>query len=75
MWPLFVCETQCLVASGTVDLLGLEVPAEKTECLLTEQNAAAQTECMFTCGRQNHNINIASKSSDNVSKFKHLQKH
>lgn len=69
-----MCETRCLVVSGIVDLLGLEVPAEKTECLLTEQNAA-QTECMFVCGRQNHNINIASKSSDNMSKFKHLEKH
>jgi len=69
-----MCETRCLVAIGIVDLLGLEVPAGKTECLLTEQNAA-QTESMFICGRQNHNINIASKSSDNMSKFKHLEKH
>jgi len=46
-----------------VDLLGLEVHAEKTECLLTEENAE-QTECIFICGRQNHNINIASKSSE-----------
>ena len=70
-----MCETRCLVASGIVDLLCLEVPAEKNVCMLTEQNAAAQTECTFTCGRQNHNINIASKSSDNMSKFKHLEKH
>ena len=33
--PLFVCETRCLGASGMVDLLGLEVHAERTECLLT----------------------------------------
>ena len=69
-----MCETGCLVASGMVGLLGLEDNAEKTECLLTEQNAE-QTECMFICGRENQNINIASKSSDNVSKFKHLEEH
>ena len=69
-----MCETGCLVASGMVDLMGLEVHGEKTECLLTQQNAE-QTECMFICGRQNHNINTASKSSENVSKFKHLEKH
>jgi hypothetical protein len=69
-----MCETQCLVASGMVDLIGLEENAEKTECLLTEQNAE-QTECMFICSRQNYNINIASKSSENVSNFKHLEKH
>jgi hypothetical protein len=57
-----------------VDLFGLEGHAEKTECLLTEQNAE-QTECMFICGRQNYNVNIASKSSENVSKFKYLEKH
>jgi hypothetical protein len=75
MFGLFcVFETQCLVARGIIDLLVLEVPAERTECLLTEQNAA-QTECMFTCGRQNHKINLASKSSDNMSKFKHWEKH
>jgi hypothetical protein len=61
MFGLYLGVKQCLVASGMVDLLGLEVHAEKTECLLTEQNAA-QTECMSICGRQNHNINIASKS-------------
>ena len=69
-----MCETQCLGASGIVDLLGPEVNAEEIECLLTKQNAV-QTECMFVCGRQNYNINIASKSSDNMSKFKHLEKH
>jgi hypothetical protein len=37
-----------------VGLLGLEVNAEKTDCLLREQNAE-ETECMFICGRQNHN--------------------
>jgi hypothetical protein len=42
--------------------------------LLTEQDAA-QTECMSICGRQNHNINIASKSFENMSKLKHLEKH
>jgi len=34
-----VCETRCLVASSVVDLFGLEVHAEKTECLLIKQNA------------------------------------
>jgi len=37
-----------------VDLLVLEVNAEKTECLLTEQNAE-QIVRMFMYGRQNHN--------------------
>ena len=69
MWPSFVCETKCLVPRGMVDLLGLEVNADKTECLLTEQTAE-KTECMFICGEQNHNKNIASKSSENKSKFK-----
>ena len=46
-----------------VDLLGLDVHAEKTEFLLTDQNAA-QIECMFICGRLNHYINKASKSSE-----------
>ena len=73
-WPSFVCKTRCLVASGMVDLLVLEVNAEKTVCLLTEENAG-QIVCMLTCGRQNHNKNTASKSSDNVSKFEDLQKH
>ena len=59
--PSFVCETRCLVASGMVDLLGLEVHAEKTECVLTEQNTT-QTEWMFLCGRLNHYINRASES-------------
>jgi hypothetical protein len=62
-----------LVDSGMVDLLYLEVNADKTT-FFSELNAE-QTVCMFICGRQNHNINIASKYSENVSKFKRLKKH
>jgi hypothetical protein len=57
-----------------VYLFGLEVNAEYIECVLRKQNAE-QTECMFICGKQNHIINISSKSSENISKFKHLEKH
>ena len=46
-----------------VYLLGLEVHAEKTEFLLTDQNAE-KSACVFVCGRQNHYINKASKSSE-----------
>ena len=51
MYGLYLGVKQCLVASSMVGRLGLEVSAEKTECMLTTECNTKLSACSYVVNR------------------------